>query len=113
MGAGAQAHGPEPAQPHGAPQAEAAAAQLPETPEGESAEDEVEAVEVAGEPEQVVETADTPTPDVDNADTTPVAPVKEEEVIEANEDMAEAPSVKEVIENSDEEVKPADTGDKA
>lgn len=93
--------------------AEAASAQLPETPEGESAEDEVEAVEVAGEPEQVVETADTPTPDVDNADTTPVAPVKEEEVIEANEDMAEAPSVKEVIENTDEEVKPADTGDKA
>jgi small subunit ribosomal protein S16 len=89
--------------------AEAAAAELPETPEGESAEQEVEA---AGEPEQVVETPDTPTPDTENADTTPVAPVKKEEVIEANEDMAEAPSVKEVMENSDEEVKPADTGDK-
>jgi small subunit ribosomal protein S16 len=93
--------------------AEAAGAELPETPEGESAAEEIEAVEVAGEPEQVVETADTPTPDTDNADTTPVAPVKEEEVIAANEDMAEAPSVKEVMENSDEEVKPADTGDKA
>ena len=93
--------------------AEAAAAELPETPEGESAEEEIEAVEAAGEPEQVVETADTPAPDTDNADTTPVAPVKEEEVIAANEDMAKAPSVKEVIENSDEDVKPADTGDKA
>ena len=93
--------------------AEAAAAELPETPEGESAEEEVAAVEAAGEPEQVVDTPETPTPDTDNADTTPVAPVKKEEVIEANEDMAEAPSVKEVIEKSDEEVKPADTGDKA
>jgi len=93
--------------------AEAAGAELPETPEGESAAEEIEAVEVAGEPEQVVETADTPTPDTDNADTTPVAPVKEEEVIAANEDMAEAPSVKEVMENSDDEVKPANTGDKA
>lgn len=92
--------------------AETAAAQLPETPEGKSAEDEVEAVEAAGELSQVVETADTPTPDVDNSDTAPVAPVKEEKVIEANEDMAEAPSVKEVVENSDEEIKPADTGDK-
>ena len=89
--------------------AEASAAELPETPEVESAEQEVEA---AGEPEQVVETPDTPAPDIENADTTPVAPVKKEEVIEANEDMAEAPSVKEVMENSDEEVKPADTGDK-
>lgn len=93
--------------------AEAAAAELPETPEGESAEEEVAAVEAADEPEQVVDTPETPTPDTDNADTTPVAPVKEEEVIEANEDMTEAPSVKEVIEKSDEEVKPADTGDKA
>ncbi|WP_419213654.1 30S ribosomal protein S16 [Maribacter sp. X9] len=93
--------------------AEAAAAALPETPEGESAEEEIQAVEAAGEPEQVVETADTPTSDVDNADTTPVAPVKEEGVIAANDDMAEAPSVKEVIENNDEDVKPADTGDKA
>ncbi len=112
--------------------AEATAAELPETPEGESAKEEVEAVEAAGEPEKVVETSegkgmeeeaadglkkvvetpDTPTPDTDNADTTPVAPVKKEEVIEANEDMAEAPSVKEVMENSDEEVKPADTGEK-
>ncbi len=93
--------------------AEAAAAELPETHEGENAEEEVEAVEAAGTPEQVVDTPETPTPDTENADTTPIAPVKKEEVIEANEDMAEAPSVKEVMENSDEEVKPADTGEKA
>lgn len=92
--------------------ADAAAALLPETPEGEDAEQEVEAVEAAGEPEQIVETPETPTPDVANADTTPVAPVKEKEVIEANEDMAEAPSVEEVIEASDEEVKPAKTEEK-
>jgi len=88
--------------------AEAAAAALPETPEGENAEQGAE----AGETEPVVETAETPVPDVDNADTTPVAPVKEKEVIEANENMAEAPSVEEVMENSEAEVKPADTGDK-
>jgi len=88
--------------------AEAAAAALPETPEGENAEQGAE----AGETEPVVETAETPVPDVDNADTTPVAPVKEKEVIEANENMAEAPSVEEVMENSEAEVKPADTGAK-
>ena len=88
--------------------AEAAAAASPETPEGENAEQGAE----AGETEPVVETAETPVPDVDNADTTPVAPVKEKEVIEANENMAEAPSVEEVMENSEAEVKPADTGDK-
>ena len=49
--------------------AEAAAALLPETPEGESAEAEVEAVEAAGEPEQVVEAADA----------TPEAPAAEED----------------------------------
>ena len=49
--------------------AEAAAALLPETPEGESAEAEVEAVEAAGEPEQVVEAADA----------TPEAPATEED----------------------------------
>ncbi|TLP72987.1 30S ribosomal protein S16 [Maribacter sp. ACAM166] len=49
--------------------AEAAAALLPETPEGESAEQEVEAVEAAGEPEQVVEAAEV----------TPEAPAKEED----------------------------------
>ncbi len=62
------------------------------------------------EPE-VVETPDTPTPDAENADTTAVAPVVEKEVVEANEDMAEAPAVEEVIEKTEEEVKPADTGD--
>ena len=49
--------------------AEAAAALLPEVPEGESAEAEVEAVEAAGEPEQVVEAADA----------TPEAPATEED----------------------------------
>ena len=49
--------------------AEAAAALLPEVPEGESAEAEVEAVEAAGEPEQVVEAADA----------TPEAPAAEED----------------------------------
>lgn len=91
--------------------ADAAAAALPESPEGESAEGEVEALEEAPAPEAVVETPETPQPDVENADTTPVAPVVEEEVIEANEDLKEAPSVVEVIENSDEEVKPAKTGE--
>jgi len=58
-----------------------------------------------------VETAETPEPNVENADNTDVAPVVEKEVIEANEDMAEAPAVEEVIEKTEEEVKPADTGD--
>ena len=58
-----------------------------------------------------VETAETPEPNVENADKTDVAPVVEKEVIEANEDMAEAPAVEEVIEKTEEEVKPADTGD--
>jgi small subunit ribosomal protein S16 len=49
--------------------AEAAAALLPEVPEGESAEAEVESVEAAGEPEQVVEAADA----------TPEAPAAEED----------------------------------
>ena len=49
--------------------AEAAAALLPEVPEGESAEAEVEAVDAAGEPEQVVEAADA----------TPEAPATEED----------------------------------
>ena len=62
------------------------------------------------EPE-VVETPDTPEPDADNADTTAVAPVKEEAEIAANDAMEKAPSVEEVMEKSDEEVKPADTGD--
>ncbi len=91
--------------------AEAAAAALPETPEGESAGEEVEALEEAPAPEAVVETPETPQPDAENADTTPVAPVVEEEVVEANEEMKEAPSVEEVIENSDKEVKPAKTGE--
>ena len=106
-------------------------AELPETPEGESAEAEVEAVAQSPEveeatsseeapaekkevteakaeaPEAVVETPEIPQPDKDNADHTPVAPVVEEEVVAANEDMKEAPSVEEVIAASDEEVKPA------
>ncbi len=83
--------------------AEAAAAALPETPEvEESAAEEVEAVEAAAEPETVVEEAETPTPEVENAE---AAPVKEKEVVEA-------PSVKEVVEKVEEEVKPADAGDK-
>ena len=93
-------------------EADAAAAALPETPEGESAEEEVEALEEVPASEVVVETPETPQPEVENADTTPVAPVVEEEVIEANEDIKEAPSVEEVIEKSDEEVKPAKTGNK-
>ncbi|WP_281542156.1 30S ribosomal protein S16 [Maribacter aestuarii] len=92
-------------------EAEAAAAALPETPEGVSAEEEVEALEEAPTPEAIVETPETPQPDLDNADTTPVAPIVEEEVIEANEEMKEAPSVEEVMEKSDEEVKPAKTGE--
>ncbi|MCL4149745.1 UNVERIFIED_CONTAM: hypothetical protein GTU68_050025 [Idotea baltica] len=98
-------------------EADAAAALAPEpevptTPEGQSAEAEVEAVEAAPTPEAVVETPETPQPDVANADTTPVAPVVEKEVIEAKDDMNEAPSVEEVIEASDEEVKPAKTEEK-
>jgi small subunit ribosomal protein S16 len=62
------------------------------------------------EPE-VVETPDTPAPDADNADTTAVAPVKEEAEIAANDAMEKAPSVEAVMEKSDDEVKPADTGD--
>ena len=46
---------------------EAEAALLPETPEGESAEAEVEAVEAAGEPEQVVETPEAPAAEEDKA----------------------------------------------
>ena len=46
---------------------EAEAALLPETPEGESAEAEVEAVEAAGEPEQVVETPEAPATEEDKA----------------------------------------------
>ena len=49
--------------------ADAAAAALPEVAEGENAEAEVEAVEAAGEPEQVVEAADA----------TPEAPATEED----------------------------------
>ncbi|QLG44752.1 30S ribosomal protein S16 [Costertonia aggregata] len=79
--------------------AEAAAAALPETPEGESAE------------EVAVDTPETPQPDTENADTTPVAPVKEKEEIEASDNAAEAPSVEEVIDASDEDVKPAKTGE--
>ncbi|WP_339842118.1 30S ribosomal protein S16 [uncultured Maribacter sp.] len=46
---------------------DAAAALLPETPEGESAEEEVEAVEAAGEPEQAVETPEAPAAEEDKA----------------------------------------------
>jgi len=86
----------------------AAEAELPETPEGESAEAEVEAVaeapkgEAAVEPaeavvEEVVETPEAPKPDVENADTTPVAPVAEKEEIKADDSKEEAPSVEEVV----------------
>ncbi|MGO4918519.1 30S ribosomal protein S16 [Maribacter spongiicola] len=47
--------------------AEAAAAALPEVAEGENAEAEVEAVEAAGEPEQVVETPEAPAAEEDEA----------------------------------------------
>ena len=57
--------------------------------------------------EAVVETPEIPHPDKANADHTPVAPVVPTEVVEANEDMEKAPSVEEVMEASDEEVKPA------
>lgn len=86
----------------------AAEAELPETPEGESAEAEVEAVaeahkgEAAVEPaealvEEVVETPEAPKPDIENADTTPVAPVAEKEEIKADDSKEEAPSVEEVV----------------
>ncbi|MFS4416061.1 30S ribosomal protein S16 [Maribacter sp. 2307ULW6-5] len=82
--------------------AEAAAAAAPEVEEAQ----EPEATDI------VVETPDTPQPDAANEDATPVAPVKEEAEIKADETAAEAPSVEEVIEKTDEEVKPADTGSK-
>ncbi|WP_282049111.1 30S ribosomal protein S16 [Maribacter aquivivus] len=47
--------------------ADAAAAALPEVAEGENAEAEVEAVEAAGEPEQVVETPEAPASEEDKA----------------------------------------------
>ncbi|MDP5061165.1 MAG: 30S ribosomal protein S16 [Maribacter sp.] len=47
--------------------ADAAAAALPEVAEGENAEAEVEAVEAAGEPEQVVETPEAPAAEQDKA----------------------------------------------
>ncbi|MDO6471517.1 30S ribosomal protein S16 [Maribacter sp. 1_MG-2023] len=47
--------------------ADAAAAALPEVAEGENAESEVEAVEAAGEPEQVVETPEAPAAEEDKA----------------------------------------------
>ncbi|HDZ06765.1 hypothetical protein LCGC14_0242960 [marine sediment metagenome] len=47
--------------------ADAAAAALPETPEGESAEEEVVAVEAAGEPEQAVEAPEAPAAEEDKA----------------------------------------------
>ncbi|WP_423997412.1 30S ribosomal protein S16 [Maribacter sp. IgM3_T14_3] len=47
--------------------ADAAAAALPEVAEGENAEAEVEAVEAAGEPEQVVETPEAPAAEEDKA----------------------------------------------
>ncbi|NHF58540.1 30S ribosomal protein S16 [Flavobacteriaceae bacterium TP-CH-4] len=105
----------------------AAEAELPDTPEGEDAAAEVEAVAEAPAPEaevaqseetapvveEVVETPEVPQPDKENADHTPVAPVVEEEVVAANEDMKKAPSVEEVMEASDEEVQPAPTAEEA
>ena len=94
----------------------AAEAELPDAPE--VVEGDIEVTEAATEEvveatateevtEAIVETPETPVPDVENADTTPVAPVVEEEVVEANADMEKAPTVEEVKEASDEEVKPA------
>ena len=116
----------------------AAEAELPETPEGEDASEEVEAVtETAPEPEaaveqseevatedskaeaekapeaeatveEVVETPEVPEPDVANADTTPVAPVVEKEEIKADDSKEEAPSVQEVVSDEDFEKKDED-----
>ena len=117
-------------------------AELPETAEGESAAEEVEALAEAPEPEAevatdtatqeaevadkvetpseapkaeaeedtveaVVETPETPQPDRDNADHTPIPTVVDKEILEETEGIAEAPNVEEVMEESDEEVKPA------
>ena len=67
---------------------EAAAAELPEEAE--------------------VETAEAPQPDAENADTTPVAPVASEEEIKADDAKEEAPSVQEVVSDEDFEKKDAD-----
>jgi len=106
-------------------------AELPETPEGEDASEEVEAVtETAPKPEakieqseekpaedskseaatteEVIETPETPQPDIENADTTPVAPVVEKEEIKADDSKKEAPSVQEVVSDEDFEKKDAD-----
>jgi len=85
-------------------------AEIPETPEGESAEAQVEAVaeapapeaaveETAAVTEEVVKTPEAPQPDTDNADTKPVPDVVEKEVVEKTEGATEAPSVEEVKED--------------
>lgn len=101
--------------------------ETPEAPEAVDASAEVEAVEKAPEvPEEApaademkeegdkaeakveevkVDVPEAPQPDKENADTTPVAPVVEKEVIEANEDMKEAPAVQEVVKDEDFEEK--------
>ncbi len=95
----------------------AAEAELPETPEGVDASEEVEAVtETAPEPkaeveaatEEVVETPEVPEPDTENADTTPVAPVVEKEEVKADDSKEEAPSVQEVVSDEDFEKKDDD-----
>ena len=79
----------------------AAEAELPEAPEGESTDAEVEAVAEAPEgavaTEETVETPEAPQPDVENADTTAAAPVVEKEEIKADDTKEEAPSVEEVV----------------
>jgi len=78
------------------------AAQQPESEEVEAASEDEN-----GPAEIKVETPEAPQPDEANADTTPVAPVVENEVIENNEDMKEAPDVQEVVKDADfEEKKP-------
>lgn len=102
---------------------EEAAEVTPETAEAVDASAEIEAVEKAPEmPEEApaaeemkeeeanveevkVDMPEAPQPDKENADTTPVAPVVEKEVIEANDDMKEAPTVQEVVNDEDFEKK--------
>ena len=83
-------------------------AELPETAEGESAPAEAPKPKAEEETvEAVVETPETPQPDRDNADHTPIPTVVDKEILEETEGIAEAPSVEEVMEESDEEVKPS------
>ncbi len=76
-----------------------------ETAAEETTKGEETSAEETADLEEVVETPEIPHPDRDNADTTPIPTVVEKEVLEDTEGIAEAPSVQEVITDSDFEEK--------